>query len=611
MRRVWVVVAVALLVLAVVRVAQLSDAVPSEIVPVVLVDGNEETTEDPVLNAYRSILQEEGIAAVTHPLRRLMELEPDEAVRAYPSLIFAEGATRRYPKTVLSWISRYIAEGGHILFVYDSGTLRPDGTYYFKALWASLTGVNYYRYDELGDQSLTRGFLRFSTDEAAASLHWPSAKLDVERYVVGYHYGRLRYPMSVALVEDEHVEVLLHGVTDQGDTVPVVTRRRGADLGQGCVVFANLPLGALKGDSDDLIARAVLRMFLLDSAQTVHISPTPQGIGGLVINWHVDASMEWENLPVAMKEGWMLPELKSSIHITAGEFCDEPDDGKGFDACGVGRPLTEKLMEYGTLGSHGGWGHNWYAAHLDPQEIGDFTNEQMEKYIRMNNECLASVAGYPIREYSAPNGVHPQPDNTLFLEREGVVAYYYAGDGGGTPNRTFLRGKMITPNVIAFPVMPRRIHASLEELHRARVSDAEVEAWMKQLADFAVETRTLRLWYSHPYDIPRYEKATRNFFHHVAELQRKGALTVRPMSEYADYLLRVVDVTQSQTRSDDGSLIVRLSHPKGLRELCLSVPSSRYSVKDAPKATQTERGDRTLLCLEEDINEATVVLAPR
>ena len=41
-----------------------------------------------------------------------------------------------------------------------------------------------------------------------------------------------------------------------------------------------------------------------------------------------------------------------------------PKDGKGFDASGKGLPVLKKLMKYGTLGSHGGWAHNWFSRSL-------------------------------------------------------------------------------------------------------------------------------------------------------------------------------------------------------------------------------------------------------
>ena len=77
-----------------------------------------------------------------------------------------------------------------------------------------------------------------------------------------------------------------------------------------------------------------------------------------------------------------------------------------------------------------------------PKEISKpNTEEDLEKekeiqeYMDKNSKCIESVAGGKIKEYSAPVGVHPQPDATNALQNLGIVAYYYTGDMGSAPNR--------------------------------------------------------------------------------------------------------------------------------------------------------------------------------
>jgi peptidoglycan/xylan/chitin deacetylase (PgdA/CDA1 family) len=81
---------------------------------------------------------------------------------------------------------------------------------------------------------------------------------------------------------------------------------------------------------------------------------------------------------------------------------------------------------------------------MDPQSI--------EEYIAKNNRALEEITGYKIEEYSAPLGAHPQPLATQVLERLGMIAYYYCGDSGSAPNRTFSDGGMVSEHVVAFPV---------------------------------------------------------------------------------------------------------------------------------------------------------------
>lgn len=76
-------------------------------------------------------------------------------------------------------------------------------------------------------------------------------------------------------------------------------------------------------------------------------------------------------------------------------------------------------------------------------------------------------------EYSAPIGVFPQPYNTKALDSMGVEVYYYTGDSGSSINRTFYNGEMVSEKVLAFPIVPSGLYASLGEMHELGHYDNE------------------------------------------------------------------------------------------------------------------------------------------
>jgi len=223
------------------------------------------------------------------------------------------------------------------------------------------------------------------------------------------------------------------------------------------------------------------------------------------------------------------------------------------------------------VGSHGGWAHNWFATGL---ERGTFTTGEIEDLVGRNDACLQSVTGRPVRAFAAPNGVHPQPQLTRVLEGLGIRAYYYTGDTGSPPNRTFFDGAMISPKMWAFPVMPNGLQASIGEMIKAGLRPRQIGAWLADTLRYLVDQRTIRLVYSHPYDLlrPRYGAAFGRFLDRVESVQAEGRVTVAPMEYFADFMSRFVR-TESSFARDGGDLVVSLSNPAGLEDIAVAVPA--------------------------------------
>ncbi len=428
---------------------------------------------------------------------------------------------------------------------------------------ASAVGVQYLRYQSLGTRSYLHGGIHF--ESAARAGYWdvPPGKLFRGQVVGGYAYGGLRYPVASAVRIDPSVRV-----DARVGSVPAVSVRRS---GRGTAVWVDLPLGYLKGQSDDLPLRAVLRTFLFRIAGLPHLVATPDGVPGLVVSWHIDSAVEWRGIPSLLRNGLARPGLREEFDITAGPDRDRPGDGLGFDACGRGAPLVRALAPLGDIGSHGGWAHNWFAVGLETHRFGV---AQIADLIRRNDACLERITGRHVRSYAAPDGVHPQPTVTRILQRLGIDSYYYTGDTGAPPNRTFFRGRMVSRSVWAFPVMPNGRYASIGEMLRAGLSAAQVRTWLDATLRYTIAQRSVRLLYSHPYDLlhPAVRHQYAGFIDTVARLQREGRVRTLTMSDYARFMSRFVRTTVAYRRQGSW-LLVSLDNPQGLRGITVTIPA--------------------------------------
>ena len=580
--------------------------IPNRVIPVVIVDGYEEQTDYDEVEGIKSILQEEGVDFDIMSAERLMCYEPQDLVKRVYALIFVDHATRMASKQLLWWTRRYVKKGGWVLVSYDSGTRNLEGRYHSSGIWSRLCGVRYFQYERLRSATATLGYLRLPDHSTVRILQWPIGKMNEQGFVTGYKYGPLTYPMSIAKKLYKNVKILLEGITKNGLKVPVLSVRH---VGKGGVMLANIPLGALKVNSDDLSARNILKAFLFHYAGIPHIVSAPGGIGGLVINWHVDWGEELYNLIWFYNHHFLRKDLRYSFHVTAGTYRDAPGDGLGFMANTLrGMVVLNIIGQFGAIGSHGGWGHNWFARNV---ESGRFGAPEITHYIGINNSVLEMDIGYAIKEYAAPNGVHPQPVTTLVLRNLGIVAYYYPGDSGSVPNRTFFNGKMVAPDVVAFPVMPYKDTASLYEAQKEGFSEAQITAWLTGMLDNLARYRVVRLWYSHPYDVPAtFPDAVQTFLDHAEELQRQGKLSVLPMEFYAEFLLRLVKVHQKILPvAHKKSLEIVLHNSRGLENMCLALPKSRFSRPDRYVGDEDE--ENYYLCVAGDPSGFSVVVPLR
>jgi len=559
-----------------------------------------------VVDAYRSVLEEEGVPYEVVDTSLLLSRDPVLLAKRVPAVLFPEHVSRMLPSTFSVWLDKYLAGGGSIAAMFDAGVMDMKGFYRAEPIFKALTGINNMAYDKFGERVFAVGYVWFKNDECRERFEIPLGKVDEDGFISGYEYGKLEYPV-IRAERDETVKygnIYAFVMTKDAEAYPAIVLK---EHGKGKALYVNLPLGHIKTQTDDFPLRVVLRTFLFKDVGIPHLAGSPYGIGGLVINWHIDDRTEWKWLPRAIKDGCLRTTIQCSLHITAGDFVDIPRDGLGFNACGCkkGRETVKLIEPFGEIGSHGGWGHNWYANKVND---GTFGEKEIEEYIMKNTRCLEGITGKKIAEYSAPMGAFPQPTNTKILERNGFVAYYYTGDVGSAPNRTFVDKKMVSENVIAFPVLPFGKYASLWEFEaRANRNEEEVKRFLFDVADYVAGNRTVRLIYSHPHDLyfctkHNYRKVFREFLGLLEKYQRKGELKVAPMTYFAKFLLRFLK-TRYSFKLADGKLTVSLDNQEGLQGIAVAIPKGQYRKPDIEGVAIDEDDLYYYIVIKESVDE--------
>jgi hypothetical protein len=556
-----------------------------------------------IMAAYRSVFEEEGIPFKAAAPSFILSDYPEHLVKTYPVIILPDQIARALPSDMKFWIKEYLEQGGDVAIIYDAGSQNLKFQYLDDSIFTDLVGVDYVRYNQLPDSNdaYTTAYFRFKDEKSTQLFQVAPGKTNAKHYLNGYSYGQLVFP--VARIKSspslKKKDVYAYCETERGDVYPAIIMKK---VFSGRLLYVNLPLGHLKSESDDLMLRAVMRTFLFNVSKIPHLLNTPDGKAGLVINWHIDWDEDRTGLKYMLENGFFTDQIKYSIHNTAGPFTDRPGDGRGFDAAGKGKNILKSVLKYGTLGSHGGWAHNWFYSNI---ENGIFKEKEIEKYITLNNKTLENISGYPVTEYSAPNGVHPQPLATDILERNGVIAYYYTGDSGSAPNRTFFNKKMVSNNVIAFPVLSYQKVASFFEMDRDGVSEKEIEKWLFGLLDFLLENRTIRLIYSHSYDVkPYYPDTLKSFLLKVDQASREGKINARPMTYFATFMQRFL-LTKYRFLRKPNRMEVRITNPKGLKGIAIAIPNDKYMITTI-KGIQIENNDDYYhLVFKENENEKT------
>ena len=459
-----------------------------------------------------------------------------------------------------------------------------DGRYHPQASRLSaLAGVRYALYGEWGADMLTEqvawvdaaavpllqippGKLMREGNDSPLTSAQPAPLAGEDLALVSYHYGRLRYPgFKTAGAFDG--QRLMHGA---GNVLVAGVHRVGA----GQVLFVNLPLTYLKLRTDGLLLHAFLRYFAQDIVGLPQLSPMPNAQGALIMNWHIDSASAVPAME-QLKGLGAFEQGPYSVHLTAGPDVDVPGDGQGMD---LARNATMQdwvrffVGRGDEVGSHGGWIHNEFGRLITIQ-----TPAQSAALIDRNTQAVSNASGKSVREYSAPTGNHPAWV-TPWLREHGVLAYYFTGDIGMPPTRSFQDGQRGQHDVWAFPVLSYGRFAAFEEAGAHLVPEAEMAAWLKDVADFCASARTVRLVYFHPPGVTLFRNAFASWLLHTRGLVNSGTLRWTTMAQHADFSNRRLQ-TQWRVEPGDGPTAIRLlaDHPSSLDQLTWLLPADRYA----------------------------------
>jgi hypothetical protein len=505
-------------------------------------------------------------------------LRPFLQKAAFAGVILPDSVHKEASDLLVTAIEKYVAGGGNLMLVYDAGTLSLTGGYAKnQSRFSDLAGIRYALYDSLRDQT-TRWSEIHGTTRAFEAIGVPPGKYypfyfgdqpgnansDHEVEMRRYLYGDLQYP-SLVTSGSYDGKVLFHSAAG------VVAGEH--KYHSGSVLFVNLPLGYLKSNTDGLPLHGFLRYFAVNILGLPRLLAVPDGIGGITLNWHLDSNAAIK--PIQEMEQWrILEQGPYSIHITAGPDAMQFGDNRGFniDHNLQNQEIVHQYQKLGyAIGSHGGWIHNYFAAHVDKGDPKD-----LEKYLVWNKESLERVTCSPVTEYSAPDGNQPQWV-TEWLEAHGFVAYYFTGNTGMGPTQGYRDGKREGQNIWSFPIVHLNQDAAFEEFKRDGYQPEEIRQWLEGVTNFSVSHRSVRLIYFHPPGILEYRPIIRHWMDMTGALRSEGQFRWYTMSGLATFLNSRKQVNWMVSRHD-GRVEIKATHPETLEHQTWIFPETRFAV---------------------------------
>jgi len=524
---------------------------------------------------------EEGLHIV--PIRDSEFFRPFFGQPKCAGIILPDSVHQQASDFFIASLRRFVTSGGKLLLVYDAGTLTPEGKY--ARGWSrlsDLSGVDYALYDQLHDDtirwgSVTGKFSLVRQMEIPPGKYYPfqsgtegpaqsaeiSREPDFDVQLRRYKFGDLQYPSFVTSSKNTGHELLHSGAG-------VVANENA--YGDGSVLFVNLPLGYLKANTDGLLLHAFLRYFAGHSLALPSLMAVPDGVGGLVLNWHVDSNAAIK--PIKEMASWsLIHQGPYSIHITAGPDAMKAGDGEGFNVehNPVSQQLVRRLSGQGhAIGSHGGWIHDYFAAHVEKDSPAD-----LEKFLAWNKASLERTTGKPDVEYSAPDGNQPKWV-TAWLVSHGFLAYYFTGNSGMAPTQGYRDGAREGQDLWAFPIVHLNQAAAFEEMAREGYSSAEIEHWLEAVTEFAVEQHCVRLVYFHPPGIMQYRDLVDQWMERTGRLRTEGKFRWYTMTQLATFLNSRKQVIWNTSQNGE-RVTITAAHPVSLEHDTWLLPSGRFS----------------------------------
>lgn len=420
---------------------------------------------------------------------------------------------------------------------------------------------------EMGTPSLPFAIPRAFKVQAAA--------VDPLHNISGYVYGPLTYPSFVTQGVSQGAVLLsspVHGL--------VASVR---SIGAGSVLFVNMPLTYLKLSEDAMPLHGFLHQFSRGLLKQPRLVSTPNGIGGLVFNWHLDSQEALVPMQ-QLKSMGVWNNGPFSMHMTAGPDTIVFGDRLGFNLpsnTAAKRFLREFDTQGHQVGSHGGWIHDYYGNNANETNQAEFQN-----YLVLNRNAIQTTIGHPMKEYSAPVGNNPLWALT-WLEQNGFGSYYSLSHTGTAATRTYRQGQLRNPSLWAFPVMPLGVAATFEEFEELALPDQVINQWYSELIDFSIKNETSRLIYAHPPGAMQFPTVLNNLLQYAKSKQQAGQFRWYTMAQLSTFMTNRSNVTWSNALNANGKMRVTASHPISLSTMTWAYPKTLYSQPVAVSGSMT------------------------
>jgi len=567
--------------------------------------------DHPAVRAWQDAARELGLRMAPVTDARFLQL--GDSLRDFAGLVLPDSLHTVASDEVVAAVRNHVVRGGRALLTFDFGTLRPaaQGPPVYAvphSRLSDLAGVQYALHHALGARSTGIGPV-LATPAAFRQLQVPPGKsmpadaalaagapddgalpVAVTRSrpegagnaaglhtLSGYLAGPLRYS---SFVTAGNFPGRALAVSPTLGLVAGVHR-----FGSGEVLFVNLPLGYLKGRTDALPMHGFLRYFAQEMLQLAHLSPMPDGVGGLTLNWHLDSSAAQEPT-LALERAGVFDHGPFSVHMTAGPDTRVPGDRLGWnlDQNPVAKDILRRMKARGhDVGSHGGWVHDYFGLRASEANRAEFL-----PYLEMNFRSVEAVVG-PGTSYSAPLGNNPTWAMD-WLESRRIRAVYDLGHTGLGPTRPYRDGERRHGGIVLYPVTPMGTGATFEEFQAQGIPAADVQAWYRALADFCRDQGVGRMVYMHPPGAQAWLPTVQDLLAYV-KAQGPQRLRWYTMTQLADALEHRAGVQWHLTPAEGGAVRFEAWHRRGLEGVAWRLPKARHGrpvVADPARATVVE-----------------------
>lgn len=416
-------------------------------------------------------------------------------------------------------------------------------------------------------QTLTR-----SSDGVAPLAHAKAFRVqaaapvaDSVHSISGYVYGPLSYPSFVT--QGAAQGAMLMASPEHG----LVASSRA--VGAGNVLFVNLPLTYLKLSEDAMPLHGFVHLFARGLLRQPRLTAVPNGVGGLVFNWHLDSNAALQPMQT-LKDMGVWNHKPFSMDMTAGPDTIVAGDKLGFDLPNNPRAqlfLKEFVAVGHEVGSHGGWIHDYYGNNASESNAAEFL-----PYLVLNRNAIEAVIKRPIREYSAPQGNNPLW-SLNWLVSNGVGSYYTLSHTGTAPTLSYRGGRLVAPSLWAIPLMPFGVAATFEEFSELNVTPSEMRQWYAELIDFAAANNTSRMIYAHPPGAMLYPAVLTSMLDYAKQKQMENKFRWYTMTQLANFMTTRSQAVWESSLSLTGHMRVTASHPSNLNTLTWAFAKNRYA----------------------------------